>query len=174
MLNKKTVITIMLVSFLGTIVVANLLGFWSMSVEEGVSGDTLLIEVSKKYQIPLEEIYAYWKIPSNVSPRATVSEAKAVAGFSTGQFKAWVAARTAVPELKQVEEVVTSELTLEIKGSTTLQQISDTYKIPLDVIFTKWKLSKMISPNTPLKELKDGYGFTMEEFKAWVAETRKK
>lgn len=162
----------MLITFLGTVATANLLGFWTLSTESGVSGDSLLIEVAESYQIPLEEIYAYWNIPTSLSPRATVSDAKEIAGFSTGKFKAWAAERTAVEKFKQVEEAVSSELTLEIVGSTTLQQISNTYKIPLEHIYEKWHFKSIIPPGTSLKELKDGYGFTMEEFKAWVAENR--
>lgn len=173
MLNKKAIISLMLFTFLGIIATANGLGYWELTSEVGVSGDSLLIEVAETYQIPLEEIYSYWKIPSTISPRAAISEAKDAAGFSTGQFKAWAASKTAIADLQQSEEVVTSVLSLEIKGSATLQQISDNYNIPLDLIYSRWQINKMISPHTPLKELKDGYGFALEDFKSWVAANRK-
>lgn len=171
---KGKVVLIMLAAFLGTIAASSFLGQWSMSSEEGVSGDSLLIEVAEKYQIPLEEIYEYWKIPREISPHSSVADARVIAGFSTGAFKAWVAMRTPREELKKAEEANHVESMVEIRGALTLRQISDTYNIPLDAIYEKWKFSKLVSPDTSLKELKDGYGFSMEDFKAWVASERKK
>jgi len=170
---KRKVVLLMLVVFFGVIAGLSLLGQWSMG-EEGVSGDTLLIEVAEKYGIPLEEIYEYWKIPRDLSPRASVSEARVIAGFSTGNFKTWVGTRSNHEELIE-EEVHTDAATAEIKGSDTLKMISEKYNVPLESIYSKWKISNLVSADTPLKEVRDGYGISMEDFKAWVAaESQKK
>jgi hypothetical protein len=90
-IKKHFHIFISLFLFIGVLWTGQVFGFWQLKSGE-IGGDTLIIEVSNRYGIPLESIYETWNIPAHVSPRADLAEARDEAGFSIGRFKIWVTA----------------------------------------------------------------------------------
>ena len=85
-IKKSFLIVASLLLFFGILGSGQFFGLWQLKNDE-IGGDTLIIEVANRYNIPLELIYETWNIPSYISPRAELAEARDEAGFSIGRLK---------------------------------------------------------------------------------------
>ncbi|MEW6625110.1 MAG: hypothetical protein AB1420_18710 [Bacillota bacterium] len=59
-------------------------------------------------------------------------------------------------------------MNVDIRGSTTLREISDKYNIPLERIYEVWSLPSNTNANTRIAELMQTAGIEMSEFKQWI------
>ncbi len=172
-INKHVHVITALLLFIGTIWAGQAMGLWKLKNLD-ISGETLIIEVSNKYGIPLETIYETWNIPEYVSPRAELAQARDEAGFSIGRFRIWAAAFKNKNELPPVESLVGTEqlkdtdAEINISGSTTIRGLSDNFGIPLEDIYRKFSLPESLPTDTTMKELRENYGVELGEIKTWV------
>jgi hypothetical protein len=171
-IKKHFQIFLFLFLFIGVLWTGQVFGFWQLKASE-IGGDTLIIEVSNKYGIPLETIYETWNIPPHVSPRADLAEARDEAGFSIGRFKIWVTAfvkenNPASAEFAGSDKIETVGDDLNITGAITLQELSYYFGIPRAGINRKFSLPDSLSPNTTVRELREAYDVELGEIKIWL------
>ena len=172
-IKKPLLIVISLLLFAGVLGTGQVFGFWQLKSDE-IGGDTLIIEVANRYNIPLELIYETWNIPPYISPRAELAEARDEAGFSIGRFKIWVTAyvkehyNVAPSELAALEQAEFEGDELNITGAITLQQLSYYFGIPLVEIHRKFSLPPTLSPQTTVRELREAHDVELGEIKIWI------
>ncbi len=170
--KKHCQIFIALFLFIGVLWTGQVYGFWQLKDDE-IGGDTLIIEVSNRYGIPLEIIYETWNIPAHVPPRAELAEARDEAGFSIGRFKIWVTAFVkennllASVEFTEVEKTE-NDADLNITGAITLQELTYYFGIPQAEIFRKFSLPDSLSPDTTVRDLRESYDVELGEIKIWL------
>ncbi len=154
--------------FIGVLWTGQVFGFWQLKSDE-IGGDTLIVEVSNKYGIPLESIYDTWNIPDHISPRAELAEARDEAGFSMGRFKIWVTAFVKENyELAEVGQTKIDEDDFNITGAITLQELSYYFGIPRVEINRKFSLPDSLPPDTTVRELRESYDVEMGDIKIWL------
>jgi hypothetical protein len=174
-IRKNILITATITIFLGVIFLGLGLGFWNLIGEDSVTGESLIMEISNKYNIPLETIYSTWDIPEEVSPRTPLEEVKELTGLSMGKFKVWVSTYAAgeptdpIPSEIDHEEIDYPDAIEEIKGSTTLKDLSSTFNIPLEEIYSNFDLPQTLGENTQLKTLRDEYDVKISVIKEWIS-----
>lgn len=176
-IKKRLHIITSICLFVGILLIGQVLGFWQLKGHE-IGGDTLIMEVSKKYGIPLEAIYETWNIPEYISPKSELGKARDEVGFSIGKFRIWVTAFVENNDLLPVEalagiERTTSDDDINITGSTTIQAVSDMFNIPIENFYKKFSLPESLPKETLLRELRENHGIEMGEIKIWIKNNRK-
>ena len=172
-IKKHFHIIISLFLFFAVLGTGQAFGFWQLKSDE-IGGDTLIIEVANRYNIPLELIYETWNIPAHVSPRAELAAARDEAGFSIGRFKIWVTAyvkehhNLAPAELAALAQLENDAAELNITGAFTLQQLSYYFGIPLAEIQRKFSLPPNLPSHTTIRELREAHDVELGEIKIWI------
>jgi hypothetical protein len=173
-IRKNILITATITTFMGVIFLGLGFGFWNLISEDSVTGESLIMEISNKYNIPLETIYSTWDIPEDISPRTPLEDVKELTGLSMGKFKVWVSTYAEgeptdpIPMEIDHEEVDYPDAIEGIKGSTTLKDLSRTFNIPLEEIYSNFDLPQTLDENTQLKTLRDEYNVEVSVIKEWV------
>jgi hypothetical protein len=101
-----------LVIFMGVIIGAQLLGVWNTSGKVDSSGNPVTVtgkdpaeikgwmvlqDIATAYNVPVEEIYAAFKLPADTPPNTAIKDLEGKGeNFSTTNLKTWLAKRLGV------------------------------------------------------------------------------
>jgi len=182
--NRWLVPLIAIVFLLGSVWVARAMGWWQTTgtnittlddaSPDDIRGSSTLGDVSQTFGIPLAELRSLLGLPGDVAAETQLKELEAYNEVSVVRAK--VAEYLGVPyeggeealEAPTAPQATASPAqeagpsapasfvpASEIKGSWTLQQVSDDCGIPLDVLYQEAKLKSDISASTALKDLKN-------------------
>lgn len=176
--NQYILPAVVIFFLIGSVITANVLGYWQTSGKEmvnlkeftsdDVKGWMSLQVIADGTGIPLDELRLLLGLPADmpadtalkdIEELIEVTEAKARLAEYLGQpapaepeptATAEPATAAPVEETAPASEPLSTE---DIKGRSTLQEVSDSYNIPLDVLYRELNIPDNVPATTSLKDL---------------------
>ncbi len=148
-----------------------------------IKGSASMKEIANTSGIDKEQFINKWGV-SDADFAKPLKDIKDIYGFSVENMKAWVASKLSLDVTQYLEsegessttetkEPIAAENTgidvSYIKGSTSMKDISETSGIAKERFIVKWGVSDEDFAK-PLKDIKDIYGFSVDDLKTWVVE----
>jgi polyferredoxin len=148
-----------------------------------IKGSTSMKEIASASGIDKEQFIEKWGV-SDADFEKPIKDIKDIYGFSVEDIKTWVASKLSLDITQYLESgdessatetekpIATENTSIDvsyIKGSTSMKDISEASGITKERFIAKWGVSDA-DFEKPIKDIKDIYGFSVDDLKTWVAE----
>ncbi|NTU88800.1 MAG: hypothetical protein HGA54_02685 [Actinobacteria bacterium] len=140
-----------------------------------ITGSMSMLQIAEATGITKEQFIEKWGI-ADTDYEKPLKDIKDQYGFEIGDIQAWVAeiapasaGAAAATETETTPATAPDVDVSYIKGSSTMEGISETSGIPKERFIEKWGVSDE-DYKKPLKDIKDIYGFAVDDIQTWVAE----
>ena len=148
---------------------------------EDIKGSSTYAAVAESFGIDLKRLYRELQLDEKQVPSKTMlkdtGKLAGIEGFEADTVRIAVAKILGIPYMGEkgnlhpvTETTVVIPDYFALEGTMSIQEIAQTLSSSPEAVIKKLGLPKDISLDTPLRDMKDQYGYTMSDLKAKIKE----